>query len=57
MAGSLLDQRLTMYQIVALRFASNEEFVALARRAAEENMKPSEIKKAIQNWKADHNRV
>ena len=56
-AGSLLDPRLTMYQVVALRFASNAEFVALAHRAAEENMKPSEIKKAIQQWKADHSRA
>jgi len=45
-AGSLLDQRLTMNQIIALRFAPNEEFAALAHRAAEENMKPAEIKKS-----------
>ena len=56
-AGTLLDHRLTVNQIVALRFAPNEEFVALAHRAAEENMKPPEIKKAILNWKADHNRA
>jgi len=56
-AGSLLDQRLTMNQIIALRFAPNEEFVVLAHRAAEENMKPGDIKKAIQQWKADHNRA
>ncbi len=56
-AGSLLDQRLTMNQIIALRFAPNEEFVVLAHRAAEESMKPSEIKKAIQQWKADHSRA
>ena len=56
-AGSLLDPRLTMYQIVALRFASNAEFVVLAHRAAEENMKPADIKKAIQHWRADHDRV
>jgi len=56
-AGSLLDQRLTMNQIIALRFAPNEEFVALAHRAAEEGMKPAEIKKAIREWKADHARA
>ena len=56
-AGSLLDPRLTMYQIVALRFASNAECVVLAHRAAEENMKPADIKKAIQHWRADHDRV
>ena len=56
-AGSLLDPRLTMTQIIALRFAPNEEFVVLAHRAAEENMKPTEIKKAIQQWRADHVRA
>lgn len=56
-AGSLLDSRLTVQQIIALRFASNNEFVALAHRAAEEGMKPADIKKAIQNWKEDNDRV
>jgi hypothetical protein len=56
-AGKLLDSKLTMAQIVALRFAPNNEFVALAHRAVEENMKPAEIKKAIVNWKEDHNRA
>ncbi len=57
MTGSLLDSRLTMGQIIALRFASNDEFVALAHRAAEENLQPSDIKKAIQNWRPDNNRA
>ena len=56
-AGSLLDQRLSIQQIIALRFAPNEELVVLAHRAAEENLKPLEIKKAIQAWKADHCRA
>ena len=55
--GNLLDSKLTMKQIVALRFASNNEFVDLAHRAVKENMKASDIKKAIQHWKGDHNRV
>ncbi|MEP7163735.1 MAG: DUF6526 family protein [Ferruginibacter sp.] len=55
--GNLLDSKLTMGQIVALRFAPNNEFVDLAHRAVSEDMKPSDIKKAIQNWKADHSRV
>jgi hypothetical protein len=57
LTGKPLDSRLQMSQIVALRFASDEEFVALAKRAAEENMKLVEIKKAIKNWKADFDRV
>lgn len=55
--GKLLDSKLTMGQIVALRFASNNEFVDLAHRAVAENLKPADIKKAILHWKGDHNRV
>ncbi|GAC1382967.1 MAG: hypothetical protein NVSMB45_09730 [Ginsengibacter sp.] len=55
--GQLLDPRLTTRQIIALRFADDAEFSQLATRAANENMSPGDIKKAIQNWKADHYRV
>lgn len=55
--GNLPDSKITMGQFVALRFAPNSEFVDLAHRAVKENMKPSEIKKAIKDWKADHNRA
>ena len=57
LTGKLLDTRLSVLQIVALRFAPDEEFVELARRAAEQSMAPVEIKKAIRNWKADYYRV
>ena len=57
MTGKLLDARLSALQIVALRFASDGEFVALAQRAAKENMKPDDIKRAIKQWKADDYRV
>ncbi len=55
--GKQHDSRLRMSQIIALRFAGDDEFVALSKRAADENMSSKEIKMAIQNWKADHNRV
>lgn len=55
--GKLLDPRLTTRQIIALRFADDAEFSALANRAANENMSPGDIKKAITLWKADHYRV
>jgi Family of unknown function (DUF6526) len=57
LTGKLLDSRLTIAQIIALRFASNDEFVALAERAVKDNMSNKEIKQAIQNWKADHHRA
>ena len=57
LTGKFFDRRLRMGQIIALRFADDEEFVPLAKRAAEEGIRSGEIKKAIANWKADHHRV
>jgi hypothetical protein len=57
MTGKLLDPRLTVKQIVGLRFASNEEFVALAQRAADQNLSPKDVKQAVRNWRADNYRV
>jgi hypothetical protein len=51
------DSRLTKGQIIALRFADDDEYAALSERAIKENMSPKEIKQAIQNWRADHHRV
>jgi hypothetical protein len=57
MTGKLLDSRLSALQIVGLRFASDAEFVALAAKAANENMAQKDIKQAIKNWRADDYRV
>ena len=57
LTGKLLDARLTVRQIVGLRFAPDEEFVDLARRAAAENLSEDQIKRQVQNWKADTYRV
>ena len=57
LTGNQLDSRITMAQIIALRFAPDDEFVQLADRAANEQLRPEEIKKAIKQWKADHHRV
>ena len=57
MTGKLLDPRLTMQQIIALRFASNEEFLALAQRAVDQNMAAKDIKQAVKMWRADTYRV
>lgn len=57
LTGKLLDRRLRMGQVVALRFAPDDEFVALAQRAVQENLSSKQIKQAIVNWKADYKRV
>ena len=57
MTGKLLDSRIGMKQAVALRFASDAEFVALAQRAAAESLAPTDIKKAVKNWRPDTYRV
>jgi hypothetical protein len=57
MTGKLLDARLTIRQVIALRFASDNEFVPLAKEAAERSMDADVIKKAVKQWRADTYRV
>ena len=57
LTGKLLDGRLRLGQIIALRFAADDEFVVLAKKAAEESLAAREIKKSIVNWRADYHRV
>lgn len=57
LTGKRIDSRITMQQIIALRFASDEEFPGLVKKAADENLSSKEIKTSIQNWRADHHRA
>jgi hypothetical protein len=57
LTGKLLNAKLTIMQITALRFAPDEEFESLAERAVNENLSKEEIKKAIKNWKGDYCRA
>ena len=57
MTGKLLDKSLRTSQIIALRFAADEEIVELAQRAKEEKMRSRDIKKSIRKWRPDNHRV
>ena len=49
--------RLSTPQLVALRFASNEELPALLERAEREQLVPDQIKRAIKSWVPDLDRT
>ena len=57
LTGKLLDNKLTLSQIIALRFASDEQFVALAEKAVKENLSNKNIKMTVTNWRADYHRA
>ncbi len=57
LTGKLLNPALSLSQIIALRFAPDEELVELSNKAAAENLSPDNIKKEIRNWRADHHRA
>ncbi|MCO4291330.1 DUF6526 family protein [Solitalea sp. MAHUQ-68] len=57
LTGKLLDNKLRMGQIIALRFAPDDELIELAKRAVNEKLSNKQIKQSIKNWKADFNRV
>ena len=44
-------------QLVALRFAGDDELAGLVRRALDEKADQKTIKQAIENWKPDYQRV
>jgi hypothetical protein len=48
---------LTPKQIVALRFASDDELGELLDRAIREKLPPREIKRAVKQWRPDHLRT
>lgn len=57
LTGKTLDLRLTRNQIIALRFADDAEYAALAEEAINQKLGSKQIKQAIKKWRADHHRV
>lgn len=57
MTGKLLPSDLGMSQIIALRFASDDEFLPLMEKALKEKLSTKEIKSSIKSWKGDYYRV
>jgi Family of unknown function (DUF6526) len=57
LTGRRIDQNITIYQLIALRFAEDDEFVKLVEETVKENLTPRQIKKRITNWRPDHYRA
>ena len=53
----LLENKISDNQLFALRFAPDEELPSLVNKAILENLSSTQIKKSIQNWRADNHRV
>ncbi|EOZ96348.1 hypothetical protein A33Q_2469 [Indibacter alkaliphilus LW1] len=51
------EKKLRLSQIIALRFASDNELVVLIEKAISGGMRSKEIKQEIQNWQEDRRRV
>ncbi len=52
-----LERKLRFSQIIALRFAGDEEMIPLINKTIKENLKSTYIKKNIKNWQEDRHRV
>ena len=51
------EKQLKLGQIIALRFAGDEELLPLMEKAIHEKLSPKEIKQQVKNWQGDYRRV
>lgn len=52
-----IEKQLRLSQIVALRFAGDQEFLSLIDSAIAEKLTGKQIKLAIQDWQGDYRRI
>ena len=52
-----MEQQLRLAQIIALRFAGDDELLLLMERAIKENLSSKDIKLAVKNWQGDYRRI
>ena len=57
MTGKTLPTSIRMSQIIALRFASDEEFVDLIDKCIKEQLSSKQIKESVKNWRGDYYRA
>jgi hypothetical protein len=51
------EKDLSIQQIVAIRFAGDDELESLIKRTISEKLAPKDIKSAIKNWQGDYQRI
>ncbi len=54
---SNLEKKLSLSQLIALRFAGDDELLSLMQKAIDQNLTAKSIKKAITDWQGDYIRV
>lgn len=52
-----VERKLSLDQMAAFRFASDQEFAALLEKTIQDNLSPDEIKQSIRVWQPDEHRV
>ena len=57
LTGRRIDRSISIYQLIALRFADDDEFVELVEETVKGNLTPLQIKKRIIKWRPDYYRA